>query len=48
MSERFAKAGHVLVIDQGTTSTRSIIFDASAAPVASAQLEFPQIYPQAI
>jgi len=46
MSERFAKAGHVLVIDQGTTSTRSIIFDASAAPVASAQLEFPQIYPQ--
>jgi glycerol kinase len=35
----------VLVIDQGTTSTRSIIFDAGLKPVGSAQEEFPQIFP---
>jgi glycerol kinase len=39
-------ARHILVIDQGTTSTRSIIFNAATVPGASAQLEFPQIYPQ--
>jgi len=38
--------GCVLVIDQGTTSTRAIIFDADAAPIAIAQQEFPQIFPQ--
>ena len=37
---------HVLVIDQGTTSTRAIVFDARMRPVAQAQEEFPQIYPQ--
>ena len=37
--------GHILVIDQGTTSTRAIVFDESARAVASAQQEFPQIYP---
>jgi len=37
--------GHVLVIDQGTTSTRAIVFDERAQLRASAQLEFPQIYP---
>jgi glycerol kinase len=39
-------ARHILVIDQGTTSTRSIVFDASVAPVAAAQQEFIQIYPR--
>jgi glycerol kinase len=39
-------ARHVLVIDQGTTSTRSIVFDAQVAPVASAQQEFTQHYPR--
>ena len=38
--------GHVLVVDQGTTSTRSIIFGSDAALVAMAQEEFPQIFPQ--
>jgi glycerol kinase len=38
-------SGHILVIDQGTTSTRAIIFDERAQPVASAQKEFAQIYP---
>jgi glycerol kinase len=37
---------HILVIDQGTTSTRSIVFDASAVPVAMAQQEFGQLYPR--
>ncbi len=36
---------HLLAIDQGTTSTRSIVFDADLNPVASAQQEFRQIYP---
>jgi glycerol kinase len=36
----------VLVIDQGTTSTRSVLFDSSGAPVAFAQEEFPQIFPR--
>jgi glycerol kinase len=39
-------ARYVLVIDQGTTSTRSIVFDAAVAPVATAQQEFTQIYPR--
>jgi glycerol kinase len=36
---------HVLAIDQGTTSTRAIVFDAEARPVATAQREFEQHYP---
>ncbi len=39
-------ARHILVIDQGTTSTRSIVFDAAVAPVATAQQEFAQHYPR--
>ncbi|MEC3862135.1 glycerol kinase GlpK [Mesobacterium sp. TK19101] len=35
----------VLAIDQGTTSSRAIVFDASLTPVASAQEEFAQYYP---
>jgi glycerol kinase len=36
---------HILAIDQGTTSTRAIVFDAALAPLATAQQEFPQLYP---
>ena len=36
---------HILAIDQGTTSSRAILFDAALRPVASAQEEFPQIFP---
>ncbi|WP_298864009.1 glycerol kinase GlpK [uncultured Sulfitobacter sp.] len=39
-------ATHVLAIDQGTTSTRAIIFDADMAVVTSAQQEFTQHFPQ--
>ncbi len=37
--------GHLIAIDQGTTSTRAIVFDESLSPVALAQQEFRQIYP---
>jgi glycerol kinase len=39
-------AKHILAIDQGTTSTRAIVFDSSGRPVASAQKELPQIFPR--
>jgi glycerol kinase len=38
---------YILAIDQGTTSTRAILFDAEMQPVSTAQLEFEQYYPQA-
>ena len=37
---------YLLALDQGTSSSRSIVFDATGQIVASAQLELPQIYPQ--
>lgn len=36
----------LLAIDQGTTSTRAIVFDEALAPLASAQREFRQIFPK--
>jgi len=36
---------NILVIDQGTTSTRSIVFDDQARRIATAQTEFAQHYP---
>ena len=38
--------GYVLAIDQGTTSTRAIVFDDRLKIAAVAQQEFPQHYPQ--
>ena len=38
-------ASSILAIDQGTTSTRAILFDAEGRPLATAQQELPQIYP---
>ena len=38
-------AKHILAIDQGTTSTRAIVFGAAGRPVAVAQKELPQIFP---
>jgi glycerol kinase len=35
----------LLAIDQGTTSTRAMLFDAALGPVAMAQQEFAQLYP---
>ena len=36
----------LLAIDQGTSSSRAVIYDHATEVVASAQQEFPQIYPQ--
>jgi glycerol kinase len=37
---------HILALDQGTSSSRSIVFDRAGRIVAVAQRELPQIYPQ--
>ena len=37
---------YILALDEGTTSARAILFDRQGRTVASAQHEFPQIYPQ--
>lgn len=37
---------HILALDQGTSSSRSIVFDNQGHIVAMAQREFRQIYPQ--
>jgi glycerol kinase len=39
-------SGYILAIDQGTTSTRAIVFDKSMRPVGTGQKEFTQIFPQ--
>jgi glycerol kinase len=38
-------ASKLLAIDQGTTSTRSIVFDSNLTPIATSQQEFTQIFP---
>ena len=47
MVDRVGRADHVLAIDQGTTSTRAILFDSDARPVRVAQRELEQHYPAA-
>ena len=37
---------YVIALDQGTTSSRAIIFDRQLRIVAQAQTEFPQLFPQ--
>lgn len=37
---------HILAIDQGTTSSRAIVFDRAGQALAVAQREYPQFYPQ--
>ncbi len=39
-------SGHVLAIDQGTTSTRAMAFDGDMRVAGAAQRELPQSYPQ--
>jgi len=39
-------ANYLLSIDQGTTSSRAIIFDVKGNLIASAQQEFTQLYPE--
>ncbi|TFD67828.1 glycerol kinase GlpK [Cryobacterium ruanii] len=40
-------ADYILAIDQGTTSSRAIIFDKAGSIVSTGQLEHEQIFPQA-
>ena len=37
---------YILALDEGTTSARAILFDRQGHTIASAQHEFPQIYPK--
>ena len=37
---------YVLSLDQGTTSTRAIVYDGKLQPVAAGQQEFTQHFPQ--
>ena len=37
---------YILALDQGTTSSRAVLFDETGVPVASHGIEFPQIYPK--
>ena len=39
-------ARYVLALDQGTSSSRAVLFDEEGAPFATEQREFPQIYPR--
>ncbi|MGE3316943.1 MAG: glycerol kinase GlpK [Planctomycetaceae bacterium] len=39
-------ARHILALDQGTTSSRAIVFNDAGSPVSSAQQEFEQIFPR--
>lgn len=38
--------GYVIALDQGTTSSRAILFNRAGEPVTMAQYPFPQYYPQ--
>lgn len=40
------KSRYILAIDQGTSSSRAVVFDLEGSVVASAHEELPQIYPQ--
>jgi glycerol kinase len=39
-------ADHLLAIDQGTSSSRAVVFDRNARPLATSQREFAQYYPR--
>ena len=38
---------YVVALDQGTTSSRAVVFDETGKPIASHSIEFKQIYPNA-
>ena len=42
----FIMNGYIIALDQGTTSSRSIIFDSKGNIVSLAQYPFTQIYPR--
>ena len=44
-NEKELKQWFIGSIDQGTTSTRFLVFDGTGSPIASHQMEFKQMYP---
>jgi glycerol kinase len=46
MAATLGKAEHILAIDQGTTSSRAIVFDRRGQIVATSQREFEQHFPK--
>jgi len=46
LSTIMTRPSHILAIDQGTTSTRAMVFDAGGAPRAQAQKELAQSFPR--
>jgi glycerol kinase len=46
MTQRSTARTHLLALDQGTSSSRSIVFDAQGRIAAMAQREFRQIFPR--
>lgn len=46
LSEDYMAHKYILSLDQGTTSSRAILFDRDANIVQVAQREFTQIFPQ--
>ncbi len=46
MPMKTEKSGYILSLDQGTTSSRAILFDHSGRIVSSSQRDFPQYYPE--
>ena len=45
VDEKEPKRCFIGSIDQGTTSTRFLIFNSTGSPIASHQMEFKQMYP---
>ncbi len=45
-SPQGSRMPHILALDQGTTSSRALVFDHDGGIVAIAQKEFPQIFPR--
>jgi glycerol kinase len=46
LDEKGARMSYILAIDQGTTSSRAILFDGDLKPVSTGQKEFRQIFPK--
>ena len=38
-------SAYILALDQGTTSSRAMLFDGDGSPVSQAHQELPQIFP---
>jgi glycerol kinase len=45
-ANQMAEKNYVMAIDQGTTSSRAIIFDRNGKKIGSSQKEFPQYFPK--